>query len=302
MSICFWSVDLNRFAQHHKVNYLHSGDTLDGWMLRHDLATAANQLHARANPRGSSPKTASSRRNSTLRLSLKEQVWADPDRLAQELSESVDWRRQFHQLGCRGFSYRVDAGMPKYAGSLSSRIDFRLALMPSHELFYPSAISRYFSSRGWHDNHYYQGGMPSIAFCFGRTIGRTWYILIMQSDLSSSAPAAVRDHFRGWRNILFANVVAQAKGNADRIRLCLTNDVVRGCLRGSRENTGSSARWSSIYDGTAQDWQMRVVRARTPINIQLYTGQRSVYAHQFHQLSLRGSRSNSALGSENARP
>jgi hypothetical protein len=304
MPICFGCVDLDWFARHREVNYLHSGDTLDTWTLRHDLVAAANQLHACANHRGRCSKILPFRRNSKLRQPAKEQRWADPDRLAQALSESVNWRREFHRLGSRGFSYQLDVGMSRYnslrvpAEHLSSRIDLRLALMPNRELFYPSAVSRYLDSRRWRSNHYNPEGVPSIAFCFGRTIGRTWYVLSMQSDLSCSAPSAVREHFRGWRNILFANIVAQAKGNADRVRICLANDVVRGCFPGTRETAGPSARWSSIYDGTARDWQMRAVTTRVPIDIQLYRRQQPIFANRFHQLTLRRSRSNQVVNRE----
>ncbi len=305
MPVRFWSVDLTRFRRNSEVNYLHAGEILDGWRLHQDVEIARKQLEARANHFNHRGTEASpSRPISASRRFAKEPGWANPDRLLQSLSESLEWRSQFHQLGCRGFSYSLDLGMAQYdslrppAGHLSSRIDFRLALMPSRDLFYPSAVSRYFDSQRWRGNHYYQKGAPSIAFCFGRTIDRTLYILNMQSDLSSSAPSAVREHFRGWRTVLFANIVAQARGKADRIRVCLANDVVRGCFRGTRETTGGpSARWKSIYDGTAEDWQMRTVTTRAPINIQLYKGQRSVYAHRFHQLSLRTPRPSQEDGS-----
>lgn len=296
MPICLGSLDLDRFSQHREVNYLHSGDVLDEWILDQDVVRVRKNLEARANHENHlETKNTLPQRCSPVRRSGKERGWRlDEDRLAQSLGESLDWRDQFHRLGCRGFSYQLDIGMSNYdslrppTGHLSPRIDFRLALMPSRELFYPFGVWRYFNSRRWRDNHYYHSGVPSIAFCFGRTIGRTWYILNMQSDLSSSAPSAVREHFRGWRTILFANIVAQAKGRAERIRICPANDVVRSCYPGTREKTsGPSARWKSIYDGTAMDWQMRAVTSCADVNIQLYKGRRPVYAQRFYQLSLR---------------
>jgi hypothetical protein len=158
--------------------------------------------------------------------------------------------------------------------------------MPSRSLFYPAAVLKYFNSTAWYGNHFYYRDLPSIAFCFGRTIGRDWYVITMQSDLSCTAPSAVRDHFRGWRNVLFANVVAMARGRADAVHLCLVGDVARGCFPGTRDESEPPTRWRTIYDGTAADWRMQVVTAPAPVNIQIYNSKPSVYAQRFHQLRL----------------
>jgi hypothetical protein len=158
--------------------------------------------------------------------------------------------------------------------------------MPGRHLFYPSKITRYSASADWFGNHYYREDMPSIAFCFGRKIGRIWYVFTMQSDVSSLGPAGVREHFRGWRNVLFANLVAQALGKADAIRLCVASDVNRGCYPGTRAKTEPSDRWRWIYDRTAEEWRMRDVKASRAVNIQLYHEQAAVYSQHFHQLDL----------------
>lgn len=296
-SIRFDRLDIRKFAGHPEINYLHSGDVLQEWFKRQDTGAAALQLSRRAGPFTQTRIPGFLQRALLPARSSQEPCWADPRRFEQNLSDSIEWRKQFRKLGCRGFSYKLDLQMADYdchrprTGQLHPNINLRAALMPGRHLFYPATVSRYFASTAWYGNHYYREDLPSIAFCFGRKIERIWYVFTMQSDVSSSGPAGVREHFRGWRNILFANVVAQAWGEkADAIRLCLAKDVVRGCFPGTRNDSERSGRLRWIYDRTATDWRMRVVESSQRVNIQLYKNQQPVFARLFHQFDLTGVR------------
>jgi hypothetical protein len=258
-------LDLARLASALTVNYMHYANALDVWpeLLPAGEERVTKRAFLKHLHSGSAvvPELEKFIRR-RLRW-YKEKVTFN--QLRQALQESAEWREQFHALGCRGFSYKLDLNMSGYNSRyprefrLGSRINLRMALLTGKTLFYPSRVNSHFRCK-W-DNHYFHEKMPSIAFCFGMKTDRAWYIFVMQSDLATRGPSNVRDHFRGWRKILFANVVAQARGKVDALYLCRAEDAVRACFRLTKEKPGRvSQRWRSIYDLTAEQWGMRLVK------------------------------------------
>jgi hypothetical protein len=288
-------LDLARLASTSTVNYMHCGDALDVWpelfpegearltrsillTYLHSGSAVARELEMFIRRR--------------LRWYKKEVTFSQ---LRRALQESAEWREQFHTLGCRGFSYKLDLKMSGYDSQyprqfrLASKTNLRMALLPGKDLFYPTRVRSHFRYK-W-NNHYFHEKMPSIAFSFGMKTDRAWYLFVMQSDLASRGPSYVRDHFRGWRKILFANVVAQARGKVDALYLCRAVDAARACVPGTKEPRGVLHRLTSIYDLTAEQWGMRLVKVSEPVNVQIYDRLAPVLSEYFYELPLRGGNS-----------
>jgi len=282
---------LAELARTAAVDYLHHGRALDLWsefLPREQSSAAIADLVSylrRRKPGGLElERLISAYRRSHGRFTFGE--------LKQAFDESIEWRERFRLLGCRGFSYSLNLGMRGYNGmrhpacQLSAGVDIRLALMPHRELFYPAGVKRYVRRAPWSANHYFHKKTPAIAFCFGRKLQDAWYVLVLQSDVASKGPACVREHFRGWRSVLFANVVAQALGKAARLYLCRALDVERACFPETKETGCIPEAWTSIYDRTAKEWGMRLVTVECPVDVQIYSRQKPVYSREFYELSL----------------
>jgi hypothetical protein len=272
------------------VNYLHSGKALDTWP---DLFPEGNERVTKRDflTRLGSASTSAPELERFVRGQLrwyKKKVTFDD--LRRLLSESAQWREQFRALGCRGFSYELDLTMSGYDSRypphfrLGHEANLRIALLTGSELFYPVRVKSYFRYK-W-NNHYFHKRMPSIAFCFGRKIDRAWYVVVMQSDLASKGPSYIRDHFRGWRKILFANVVAQARGKVDALYLCRAEDAERACIPARNASGRRTESWMRIYDLTAEQWGMRLVKVQEPVNVQIYHRRAPILSQYFYELPL----------------
>ena len=283
-------MELARLASTLTVNYLHNGKALDTWP---DLFPEGNALVTK---RGflthlGSAATAAPELERFVRGQLR---WYKKkvtyDQLHRLLLESAEWRQQFHALGCRGFSYNLDLTMSGYDSQYSPQFQLghneslRMALLTGSDLFYPGRVRSYCRNK-W-NNHYFHGKMPSIAFCIGRRIDRAWYVFVMQSDLASRGPSYVRDHFRGWRKILFLNLVAQARGKVDALYLCRAEDAVRACIPARKEGGRLAQKLTRIYDLTAEQWGMKLVKVQAPVNVQIYHRLAPVVSQYFYKLPL----------------
>ena len=276
---------LERFAAMPAVNYLHRGDAPEILLQRDGSARSSSRRSGQIDA-GNARAVVGGRRRKVV-----------PDRMRDAMFESLEWRKQFRALGCRGFSYEVDLQMRGYNAQHAKRYalgrdtNLRIALIARENLFYPDRVMDYLKSTNryqssYFKNHYHKRNMASIAFCLGKKKADAWYVLVMQSDPESNGPSYIRDHFRGWRNVLFANVVAQAAARVDRLYLCRAQDVTRTCFPGTMEAAGVPDRWRSIYDVTAAQWGMRLVRTANPVNIQFYRNQPPVFCDEFYELSL----------------
>jgi len=281
--------DLKKFAAKKAINYLHQGCALDVFssLLPSvdrilDKSDLINRLPARNRPELGTVLGAFEPQRKCLRISA----------FRQALEETQDYRHLFRKLGCRGFSYELDRAMRDYdrqyiaSCQLGRNVDLRLALIANTRLFYPPRVKAYLEGVAAEENHYSRDGMPAIAFCLGRKTRDAWYVSTIQSGFSSG-PSHVREHFRGWRKVLFANLVGRALGKTNRIFLCRAEDVERACYPGSKDAGYVPDRWKKIYDGTAAEWGMRPVVLAEPIDIQIYRRKTAVYADQVYELQLR---------------
>jgi hypothetical protein len=280
------------FSESHSVNYLHLGDALDDWTTLRQLAPPAGPRLQALLEEARSGSRARTDLEKLIRGYLSLSGKKTAEHLQREFDNSVHWRERFHQLGCRGFSYLFDREMAGYNSrpgrrcKIRDEINLRYALLPARGLYYPGGVWKYLQGVHAGSNHYFKDTLPSIAFCFGKKTADAWHILLLQSDLACEGPSLIRDHFRGWRKVLAANVMAQARGRTPRVLLCRAQDAERACFPNTKVAGKLSERWLSLYDGTAREWGMRLVRLDAPVDIQLYCGQAPIWCEYFYELPL----------------
>ena len=198
--------------------------------------------------------------------------------LRKDIRESVCYKNNFSEYGCRGFSYVVHQPIDFEDESLRDDINLRIALMPAEDLFYPPRIRRYLR-RAWL-NHYLSDRMPSICFALGKMTEGECFIFVMQSDLAFRKPAFIRDHFRGWRKLLCMSIAQIIKQKCETIYIPNAHDVTR-CCHPSRKPTRTPNSWLVIYNRTAEDFQFKPVCHQKPVNIQVYRDLAPVFVKEF---------------------
>jgi len=194
------------------------------------------------------------------------------------VARSRCFRTYFHNLDCRGFSFALKAGF-SFITPLRTTINLRVALVPENDLFYPQRIRRYLRRKRSH--HFSHRGLPPIAFLLGIATDSAWFVFVLQSDLAAATPSYVRDHFRGWRRILFAGLTSLAAGRVEAIFLPLASDVAAACSEPEPPDT-----WTAIYDQTAAFFQMRDVDLQIPVNIQTLSRRSPYTTSRFHRFQV----------------
>jgi hypothetical protein len=189
----------------------------------------------------------------------------------------------FRKLACRGFSHRVEHGIGLNE-PLRRSINLRIALMADDSFFYPPVVKQYL--RRMENNHYFSHGFPSIAFALGEKKSDGWYVYVLQSDVVGARSALVRQHFRGWRKVLFAHILRDAVENTSKVFLCSASDVLRACRPEFPRPDQALENWMSIYDDTARFFNMERVQASRPINIQIYPDLPAVPADRFYRFAV----------------
>ncbi len=251
------------------VNYLHYGDTLcyadlimafpqNGDVDKHELLT-----HLRRNGNKLSfieevVKFYGGSRSKTLHLT----------HLRQDLLQSIHARTFFQSLGCRGFSYSYHEDIELNGDPLRQNINFRVALMPKEELFYPLRVKRYL--RRTINNHVMVDGFPSIAFALGRIEENNCYLLVLQSDIAYRRPAYVRDHFRGWRKVFVSLIETSVRGRCSNLWICRSCDVVKCCHPLFPPKNVHVPLWEMIYDRTALELGFVPMQHWSFIDLQVY--------------------------------
>lgn len=271
-------------------NYLHYGNALEHWQFcgfagRHGLHSKRALIEELGRCGGDSGHLAQIIRGyGPLRART-----VDVDQLRADFAATVSLRARFRALDCRGFSYRIDREITltgphsRVALPLRREINLRLALMSGGDLFYPARVRQYL--RRFTLSHYSRNGFPAIAFALAIQQPGALYVLTLQSDLASGTPARIREHFRGWRKVLFANVLGTA-GDTEALYLCTAQDALRTCHPDCRAPSSVPPVWECVYDRTAAEFGMQLVHLNKALNIQLYRRQKAVYASSFYELRM----------------
>lgn len=248
-----------------RFNYLHYGDALQH-LANVDFSTCIGKASRRSLIRSLGG-------NGRARYYISEVIRGygnprersiDMTTFCSEIRQSQSMRIEFSRLHCRGFSYAFRSGI-RLITPLRPSIDLRFAIVPSRGLFYPSRIRKYLrQKRSPHFNYEY---LPPIAFALGTETEFGWFIFVIQSDLSSRTPAYIREHFRGWRRILFASILRLSLRRAVSLYLPLASDVLATC----RTFLGPRAlpeTWKAIYDETAEQFGMSLTTLPRDVDIQ----------------------------------
>jgi hypothetical protein len=248
-----------------RANYLHSGGALDILVRCSAVLPRIPSKAALLSELG---------KQSSISDQLMDVIWAysaktggagGMSHFARDVSKSVALRSFFHSLDCRGFSFIVDTNV-----GLSFRrrhaINFSLGLFSAKNIYYPHRVRRYLPRI--QRVHASQGKYPAIAFALGRYVGDDLFVLVMQSDLVFQGPSFIREHFRGWRKILFSQVLSHARPNTHHVHLCRSEDVLRTCHPNFSPPAAVPAVWRQIYDETAAFFGMEPVRLDRRLDIQ----------------------------------
>jgi hypothetical protein len=248
-----------------RVNYLHSGQALDALVstLKGDSGVLPKRTLlsalARARP------VPSSLADIVLAYGGDYTEMLDLTRFKTDIDESITVRDYFRSIGCRGFSFEVGRDI-EFGWHLRPSINFSLALYTAKDLYYPSRIRRYLPRVA--KSHVSKGRLPAVAFALGRYVRRHLFVLVLQSDLVFQGPSCVREHFRGWRKVLFGQIRAHVMPGTRRIYLCRSEDVQRTCHPAYDQPPTVPEQWRSIYEGTAAFFGMRRTRVKRRLNIQ----------------------------------
>lgn len=204
-----------------------------------------------------------------------------------DLELSVRIRDEFTRLSCRGFSHVVHESINLRGDTLRPDINLRLALMPDDRLHYPPRVRRFL--RSVQNMHYRANGYAAIAFALGRISNGICYIFVLQSDLAFRKPAYIREHFRGWRKVLFEHAKRIASRTSRVIFLPSADDVAKCWHPTFPKPEVAPASWLDIYDRTATDFDLSPIALSRPINIQVYSDLEPVWTRRFFagQLSIR---------------
>lgn len=268
-----------------RINYLHYGDALDALSGRFS-----------ANGPVRIPKTDLVRftaHGGALSCCVRDVVASygrrarrtiDRPALCADLVASRSARACFHAIGVRGFSYATESPFTCFAYRLRRAINLRVALYADPGLFYPSAVRRYL--RYHNRTHLFVGEAPAIAFALGIATPAAWHVLTLQSDLAFRGPAFVREHFRGWRKVLFSVLRRLAATQVESLYLCAQEDVLASCHRDFPRPTSAPPAWSAIYERTAREHVMESVTLPDPLNIQLYDRHPPFIATRMYHLPL----------------
>ena len=248
-----------------RVNYLHRGDALD--ILASILNFESSIVTKRA-------LLASLAEKCRVWPNLMDIVLAyggeytdslDIASFKSDINQTITVRDYFRSIGCRGFSFEVGQEV-EFTWQLRPSIDFSLALYTGKDLYYPPRIRRYLPRVS--KSHVSRGRLPAVAFALGRYVQNSLFVLVLQSDLVFQGPSYIREHFRGWRKILFGQIQAHVRPGTRRIFLSQSEDILGTCNPEYKHPVAVPLLWRQIYEGTAAFFEMRLVQLPYRLNVQ----------------------------------
>lgn len=190
----------------------------------------------------------------------------DSVRQHKDLDEVVDDR--FAALSCKGFSYQLVDNIELGYAILNKAVKIRIALYYRTDLTYPRKVKEALSK--FHHNHSKVSKTNfSIGFALGIKQGNAWIITVLQSDIMFSKSSAVRDHFRGWRKVLFHHIIDLARKEVKDLYLTRAEDVYQ-CCKPNFKPTQIPQSWYNLYDDTASYFDMTLSELDDLISIQPY--------------------------------
>lgn len=197
-----------------------------------------------------------------------------------DIKKSITLKQIFNQLGCRGFSYKIRTEF-EFIDKLQDRINLRLMLVASEDLFYPPRVRKFL--RRMNNVHYKIDGFPAIGFALGLKEFKYWYIFTLQSDLLYRT-SYIRDHFRGWEKILFCILIGRARTEGATIFLPRSCDILLSCYPTEFTPDSVPLSWKQIYDYTANYFGMKLRDLSEPVDSQVFDSGPPAFLKSFYCL------------------
>lgn len=205
------------------------------------------------------------------------------NRIQYDLEQSLKYNNQFKSFSCKGFSYHFLTDIEFGYNKIYDDINFRVALMPNYELYYPTRVRRYL--RRVLINHYKLDGLPSICFSLGKQIQNKCFLYVIQSDLMFRKPSFIRDHFRGWRKVLLNAIINNRDEEIDSFYIPSSKDVLN-CCHPFKKPSRVPKMWKIIYDQTADEFGFELTQLSKPQNIQIYKDLPEVIVDKMYELKI----------------
>jgi hypothetical protein len=195
-------------------------------------------------------------------------------------------RPYFRDLECRGFSYQV-LHSPSFINRFKSDIDIRLAMVANYdELYYPDKVINNLKK---YSSVHIKSKYPLIAFSLGKSFTyekcKCWLIIVLQSELAFNKSSNLREHFRGWRKVIFSYIINEAKKNGiERLYLVSSKDIMECCSPAHMKPKSVPESWIQIYDHTAVFFNLKMKKIGNELDIQLYARKKPIYKSIFYEL------------------
>jgi len=206
------------------------------------------------------------------------------EELITNIKNSIEWRKVFRKLNCRGFSFDVIEN-PKFNGLFSKAINLRFALVFNYSSYYPPKVRDGLNKvykRSWKKIHI----INSIGWIHGSREKiknrKVWILKNIQTDLMSMKINAARQIFRGWERLLFFLILKEAqKRNVDKIYIPAARSIKRTyCKHSSFKNVSGSL--TGLYDGTAEYFRLNYLNDCPSTNIQVNYRRKKVICSEFY--------------------
>jgi hypothetical protein len=268
-----------------KINYLHFGDGLNNLINLIDDFIETNSKTELAKTLLENYHISDYATDIIKSYGNEYQDYIDVQSLRIDLIKTLRTKSLFEDLNCRGFSYLVSDDFD-FSYKLDKSINFKFALLTDKFLYYPPRIRRYLPRP--HQNHIRIKKYPSIAFALGRIIDRNLYIITLQSDLFFTNPSYIREHIKGWRRVIFNEIIQHMKNKVKNIYLITTEDIVftyKSFL--SKYQQSPPAIWDKIYDNTAYQFGMKLVTFDYNINLQTVHGSPEINTNKMYHLKIK---------------
>lgn len=186
-----------------------------------------------------------------------------------------------NQLNLRGFEYQLVCNANLNYAVLDKAVNFIIAINYSSDLNYPSSVAKALKQPHFNHSKISKDNF-SIGFAIGMWNANGLFIFVLQSDIMFLGSSAVRDHFRGWRKILFHHIIQEAYLKRSDLYLVSAHDVIHCCKPKMKPKCVPES-WINIYDKTAEYFDMEQVEISTSINIQPYRYGPNHFVNSFYK-------------------
>ncbi len=188
-------------------------------------------------------------------------------RFRRDVDMSLQFRKVFRSLGCRGFSFRLREEPHFRNCGLCAEVNLKVALIADRGLYYPPAVRQGLPAAERQNRHVEHA--IGWLLVMEKTIEgqRWWYVVNVQSDLLRARVNCLKI-FRGWQRVLFRLVVGLARQRGVTA-IAIPSSKLMAELDCAEEVARRRDRaWQGLYDGVAEFFAMNPSQQPFPTNLQ----------------------------------